>query len=415
MDFDDTAELAAFRSEARTWLEAHAQLRTGDGRDWARGPMSVPPDQSAAYLGRCRDWQRTLYDGGWAGLTWPVEWGGRGLTGAHSIVFNQEAAAFDVSTGFIGAAQQLVGPALLRHGTDEQKREHLPPLLRGDVLWCQLFSEPGAGSDLAALSTRAVLDGDEWIVTGQKVWSSGAQDAQRGILLVRTDPDVPKHQGITMLVLDMDLPGVEVRPLVQATGAAHFNEVFLDEVRVPADRVIGEVHGGWTVARTVLASEAGMIGGASAHSGYDALLRLARERGRTDDPLVRIELADVWMRERILRFMGWRMQTAVVAKRGRPPDPSVLKNFFTRSLSRRLDLAVALDGARGMLWEDDAGGAGNDEGDGYWPRQLVMQFASRIGGGTEEVHCNNIGERALGLPHEPRTDRDVPWSQLPRS
>jgi alkylation response protein AidB-like acyl-CoA dehydrogenase len=230
----------------------------------------------------------------------------------------------------------------------------------------------------------------------------------------------------------MHAPGVEVRPLVQATGASHFNEVFLDEVRVPVDRVIGEIDEGWTVARTVLASEAGMIGGAGQHSGFDALLGLARSRGRTGDPLVRRELADVWMRERILKFLGWRMQTAVISKRGKPPDPSVIKNFYTKSLSKRLDLAVAMEGAYGLLWGDgkavEASGVGGtaSEGEpvgeseagaepGYWPRQLVMQFASKIGGGTEEVHRNNIGERALGLPREPSADHDLPWSQLPKS
>ncbi len=411
MDFDDTPAQAEFRREARAFLEAHAQPKTGTDADWSRGAMATDPDEVDAYVERCRDWQRTLFDNGWAGITWPKEYGGRGGSPAESIIFNQEAAAFDVTTGFIGAAQQLVGPPLMRFGTDEQKQRFLPPLLRGDEIWCQLFSEPGAGSDLAALATRAVRDerpDGDWIVEGQKVWTSGAQHAQWGILLARTDPDAPKHKGITFLLVDMGSTGIEIRPLVQATGLSHFNEVFLTGVRVPAGQVVGEVGGGWTVARTTLASEAGMIGGSGQTSNFQAVLALARECGRTTDPLVRQRLADVYARERILKFHQMRMQTAIMHRRGNPPDPSVLKNFFTASLARRVDLAVELLGAGGML------AAGDAFQDGFWQKQCMGQFASRIGGGTTEVHRNMIGERALGLPREPSTDKDLPWRDLPR-
>lgn len=403
MDFDDTPEEAEFRARARAFLEAHATLRTGTDADWSRGAMADDPAQAAAYVEQCREWMRTLYDNGWAGLAWPKVFGGQGGTPAQQIIFNQEAAAFDVTTGFVGAAQQLVGPPLMRHGSPEQQQRYLGPLLRGDELWCQLFSEPGAGSDLAALATRAVRDGDEWVVNGQKVWTSGAQHADFGILLARTDPDAPKHKGITFFVVDMRTPGIEVRPLVQATGLSHFSEVFLSDVRIPTEHVVGEVHGGWAVARTVLASEAGMIGGAGQTSTFDAVLALARACGRTDEPLVRQRLADVYARERILKFLGMRMQTAVMHKRGTPPDPSVLKCFFAESLSRRVELAVELEGAAGMLAGGDA------PQDGFWQRQCMGQFAARIGGGTNEVHHNMIGERALGLPAEPRADKDQPW------
>lgn len=409
MDFDDTPEEAEFRREVRAFLEAHAQLKTGTDADWSRGGVSEDPAEVAEYLERCRAWQRTLFDNGWAGITWPKEYGGRGGTPAESIIFNQEASKFDVTTGFIGAAQQLVGPPLLRFGTEEQKARYIPSMLKGDELWCQLFSEPGAGSDLAALATRAVRDGDEWVVTGQKVWTSEAQHADFGILLARTDPDVPKHKGITFFIVDMRSPGIEIRPLVQATGLSHFNEVFLTEVRIPAGNVVGEVNGGWAVARTTLASEAGMIGGAGQTTTFQAVLALARECGRTGDPVVRQGLADVYIRERILKFHQMRMQTAVMHRRGSPPDPSVLKNFFTQSLSERVDLAIALEGAHGMLAGTDA------PQDGFWQKQHMAQFASRIGGGTNEVHRNMIGERALGLPPEPRADKDVPWRDLPKS
>ncbi len=409
MDFEDTPEEAAFRAEVRSFLEAHASPKTGTDADWSRGGMSNDPHQIAAYLDRCRAWQRTLYDNGWAGIAWPKEFGGRGGTPGESIIFNQEASQFDVTTGFIGAAQQLVGPPILRFGTDEQKKRYIPPMLRGEERWCQLFSEPGAGSDLSALATRAVRDGDEFVVNGQKVWTSEAQHADYGILLARTDPDAPKHKGITFFVVDMHSPGVDIRPLVQATGLSHFNEVFLSDVRVPAENVIGEVNGGWAVARTTLASEAGMIGGAGQTSTFQAVLALARECGRTEDATIRQGLADVYIRERILKFHGMRMQTAVMHRRGIPPDPSVMKNFFAQSLSHRVELAVLIEGAAGMLAESDA------VQDGFWQKQCMAQFASRIGGGTSEVHKNMLGERALGLPPEPRADKDVPWKDLPRS
>src|SRR5690606_36920284 len=207
MDFEDTPEEAAFRAEARAFLEAHAPRRRGDDLSWTKGLLSLDPAEEEAYRERCRAWQRTLYDNGRAGITWPKEYGGRGATPAESIIFNQEAANYAATSGFIAAAQQLVGPPLLAFRTEEQERRSLPPLLRGDELWCQLFSEPGAGSVLESLRARAVRDGAEWIVTGQKVWTSQGQHADFGILLARTDPDAPKHKGITFFVVDMHSPG----------------------------------------------------------------------------------------------------------------------------------------------------------------------------------------------------------------
>src|SRR5690606_2868774 len=318
-------------------------------------------------------------------------------------------ARYDATSGFIGAAQALVGPTLMAHGSPEQQERYLGPLLSGEEWWCQLFSEPGAGSDLAALATRAVRDGDEWVVNGQKVWTSSAQHADFGILLARTDPDAPKHEGITFFIVDMRSPGIEVRPLVQAQGVAHFNEVFLTDVRIPHENVVGEVGGGWKVARTTLRSESSMISGAGQATTFDAVLSTARRCGRTDDPIVRQELARVWTDEHVLRWMGWRTQTAVMTGRKELAlHGSLLKNFFTRALRRRVELGLAIEGAEGMLWADA-------EGEGFWQYQCLNQFASRIGGGTEEVHRNNLGEQALGLPREPAVDRDVPWSATRRS
>ena len=409
MDFEDTPELATFRKEVRSFLDEHASPRHGDERDWSRNGASTDEAVAADFRNRCRDWQHTLYRNGWAGLTWPKEFGGAGLTPAHQIVFASELAKYDATSGFIQAAQGLVGPTLMQHGTPEQQQRYIAPLLAGDEFWCQLFSEPGAGSDLANIATRAVLDGDEWVVNGQKVWNSSAQFADFGILIARTDPDLPKHEGITYFIVDMTTPGIDVRPLVQAQGVAHFNEVFFSDVRIPAANVVGGVGGGWKVTRTTLRSESNMISGAGQATTYNAVLSTARRVGRTDEAVVRQGLAQVYSDELILRWMGWRTQTAVMTGRYELMlHGSLLKNFFTRSLKRRVELGLDLEGPEGML-DDDA------EGNGFWQYQCLNQFASRIGGGTEEVHRNNLGEQALGLPREPSADRDVPWNQTVRS
>jgi len=416
VDFDDTPELAEFRAEVRDFLDAHATQRHGDDRDWSRNGASTDESVATDYRRRCREWQQLLHREGWAGITWPAAFGGRGGTPAQQMVFNQELSRYDATSGFISAAQALVGPTLMKHGTPEQQERYLEPLLAGDEWWCQLFSEPGAGSDLAALATRAELSvgtdaegGDEWVVNGQKVWTSNAQYADFGILVARTDPTVPKHQGLSFFIVDMRSPGIEIRPLVQAQGVAHFNEVFLSDVRIPAEHVVGEIGDGWTVTRTTLRSESSMISGAGQATPFSALLELARRCGATDDARVRQRLAAVYGDELILRWMGWRTQTAVMQGRYELMlHGSLLKNFFTRSFRKRVELALDLQGPEGMLWTDA-------EGDGFWQYQAINQFASRIGGGTDEVHRNNLGEQVLGLPREPSTDRTVPWNQSTRA
>ncbi len=396
------------RAEARAWLEANASLKTPSG-NWSEQHLSIEPGVREDYEARTAEWQRTLFDGGWAGITWPTEHGGRGGTIEQQMIFNQEQAAFDVAQGFFLATIQLVGPPIRQHGTDAQKRRYLRPLLRGDERWCQLFSEPGAGSDLAALSTKAERDGDEFVVTGQKVWNSGAHMADFGILLARTDPAVPKHKGITFFIVDMKSPGIDVRPLVQPTGTAEFNEVFLDEVRIPAENVVGDVDGGWAVARTTLASEAVLISGGSGRGGFDPLIAMVRDRGPVVDRVARQRLADVYARERILKYLGFRFQTAVASGDfASAPHGSVMKLLKTELVTRIGNLATEALGPAGALTDDDA-----YEG-GYWQRQFLNQFATRIGGGTSEVHRNNLAERALGLPREPSNDREIPFKDLPR-
>lgn len=393
----------------QTFLSANAELRRGDDRDWSRNGAATDPVLAEDYRRRCHAWQKLLFDSGWAGLTWPTQFGGRGLGAAQQIIFGQELAAYDATSGFLTAAQALVGPTLMQHGSAAQQERYLAPLLSGEESWCQLFSEPGAGSDLAALATRAVLDRDHWVVNGQKVWTSSAQHANFGILIARTDPDVPKHEGLTYFIVDMRSAGIEVRPLIQAQGVAHFNEVFFSDLRIPETNLVGEVGDGWKVARTTLRSESSMISGAGQATNFAAVLSTARRLERTEDAVLRQELAKVWTNEQVLKWMSWRTQTAVMTgRRELALHGSLLKNFFTRSLAHRVNLAVELEGPEGMLWHDA-------EGDGFWQYQCLNQFASRIGGGTEEVHRNNLGEQALGLPREPALDRDVPWTQTKRS
>jgi alkylation response protein AidB-like acyl-CoA dehydrogenase len=409
MDFDDTPAEAAFRAEVRAFLEANATPKRGDESDWSRNAAATDPEVAEDFRRRCHEWQRTLHDNGWAGIAWPKAFGGRGGTPAEQIIFNQEASKFDVATGFIAAAQALVGSTLMVHGTPEQQARYLDPLLRGDETWCQLFSEPGAGSDLSAIATRAVRDGDEFVVNGQKVWNSSAQHAEFGILITRTNPDVPKHDGISYFIVDMKTPGIDVRPLVQAQGVAHFNEVFLSDVRVPAANVVGEIDDGWKVTRTTLRSESSMISGAGQSTTFVNVIATARRCGRTDDPVMRNELARAWSNEQILRYLSMRTQTAVMnGRKDLMIHGSLLKNFFTRSMAHRVTLALDSEGAEGMLNHDA-------EGDGFWQYQCLNQFASRIGGGTEEIHRNNLSEQALGLPRDTRTDLDVAWKDLPKS
>lgn len=403
----DTPEQAEFRAEVRAFLEANAQPRRV-ASPWAV-TMHRNQDAQRAAFERGRAWQRTLFDHGFAGLTYPVELGGRGGTAWHERIYAEEAAHFDVSSGFVSATIAMLGPTLVQHASDEQRTHYVPRLLSAEYAFCQLFSEPGAGSDLAGLGCRAVRDGDEFVVTGQKVWNSAAQFCNWGMLLVRTNPDVPKHRGITFLLVDMASDGVEARPLVQATGASEFNEVFLHEVRVPVANVVGEIDGGWAPARTVLSNESAFIGGGSIAGGsrYARLLDLADRHGRRSDPTIRQRLADCYARERIVGVMGERILAAVRRREPPPVDPSALKLFTTESRVRSGNTAMAIAGP--------AGPTGDDEVATWIQVELLGRYSISIGGGTNEVQRNNLAERALGLPREPRTDHEVPWKDVPRS
>jgi alkylation response protein AidB-like acyl-CoA dehydrogenase len=398
MDFAETPQEAEFRAEARTWLDEHAPRYASD----------FAKNDDALHVATSKAWQRELYDGGWAGITWPVEYGGRGGTSIEHGIFDQEQAQYGLNTGVFAVGIGMTGPTLIAHGTPEQKQRFLEPLLRGDEVWCQLFSEPGAGSDLAGLSTKAERDGDEFVINGQKVWTSGAHHSDWGILLARTNPDAPKHRGITYFLLDMSTPGIEVRPVRQINGASHFNEVFLTDVRVPIANVVGAVDDGWRAVLTTLSNERTLIGGMS-QSKFDPLLDAARTFGRASDPVVRHELTNAYIRERVLEFLRLRARTA--RSRGLPPGPesSVMKLAISKHLEESGNLGVAILGPEGTLSNGDA------HAGGALQHAFLSQWASRIGGGTEQVQRNIVGERVLGLPGDIRVDKGVPFNQLSRS
>ncbi|XVQ08269.1 acyl-CoA dehydrogenase family protein [Spirillospora sp. CA-255316] len=409
MNHQDTPAREDFRARARAWLAENAPGFAGTVRHrlhFESAPSAEEYEKAEAESVRAAQaWQARLYEGGWAGISWPRACGGRGGTPAEEAVFAEEAAAFDVSVGPLLIGLSMVGPTLMRHGTPEQRAAHLPPLLRGERVWCQLYSEPEAGSDLAALRTRAVRDGDDWVVTGQKVWTSQARTADWAILLARTDLDVPKHKGITYFLLDMRSAGVEVRPLRQMNGSYHFNEVFLDQVRVPAANVVGEAGGGWAVAHTTLAGERAMIGGGGGAKAAE-LLALARERGRDGDPLVRQALARVHTLDEVLRILGLRMRAAL--DRGERPGPegSIMKLLVARRAHQAAELGLAIDGPGGLLAGTDAPGGGDRQ------QQLLSAQGLRVGGGTDSIQRNAVAERILGLPRERAADRDLPFREV---
>jgi alkylation response protein AidB-like acyl-CoA dehydrogenase len=386
-----------YRSRVREWLGANVPPPTA----------GLPP---AEYLRVAKEYQAALFAAGFAGITWPREVGGQGLGQAEQQVFAEEAAELDLPTYPLLIGMGMCGPTLVDLGTPEQKQRYLPPLLRGDEVWCQLFSEPGAGSDVAGLQTRAERTDDGWVLNGQKVWTTNAQWADFGAVLARTDPDQPKHAGITMFVLDMRAPGVTVRPLRDMSGKSPFNEVYLDDVHLPADSVIGEVGRGWQAAVTMLGHERVSIGGSrpsrSAALAFDAVLALARREGATTDPSQRERLAELYAHERALELLNARMRQE--AQAGKPPGArgSVAKLAAAVQLRRAIAVVGELAGADVVAWDpDDGDSAGLAQGINSAP-------ASSIAGGTNEVQHNIIGERILGLPKEPQVDRDVPFREL---
>ncbi len=394
MDFRDSPSEAAFRAEATAFLEAHAprQFRsyTTEGAD-----MEEVFREHVA-------WQKTLAAHGWGALTWPKAYGGRGLGPIEQIIWNEELTKRGAAHSMLAVGIGMAGPTLIAHGTDAQKERFLAKLLHADEVWCQLFSEPGAGSDLASLATRAVRDGDAWLVNGQKTWCSGAQHADFGILIARTDAKLPKHAGITYFLLDMKTPGIEVRPLVEMTGEARFNEVFLSDVRVPDSARLGAIGQGWAITQTTLLHERMAMAGLSSLLDFEALRACVKEHG-DGDPLLRDELARVYAELKCLQLLNARVVTKL--GRGQMPsaETSVMKLALARVMTRAADVALKALGPGALLRH------------GFWQNEFLFAPAWHIAGGTDQVQKNVCAERVLGMPRDPHDTKDVPFDQLPRS
>ena len=393
MDLNDTPEQTQYREKVRAWLEAHKQ----------DAPPRAGSSEDTGYIDARRAWQGKLAEAGLAGVTWPREYGGQGLGPIEQVITNQEIGASGVPGILDGIGLGMLGPCLIAHGTEEQKSRHLGPMLHGDEVWCQLFSEPAAGSDLAAIQARARQNDDgSWTLNGQKVWTTNAQFASFGLLLARTDPDVPKHKGLTMFIVPMDAAGVTVRGLRQISGEAEFNEVFFDDVNLADDSVVGGVGSGWTTALTVLMFERLTIGFGSDSFGSPTRLAetIAADPAAATDPEVRQRLGDIITEMTAVRFIGYRALTAL--SRGQIPGPEagLAKITMVNAAIAAMDLATDVVGPEAL------------DPDSPWSYLTSFLPGLKSAGGTEAILRNTIGERVLGLPTEPRLDKGIPFSEL---
>jgi alkylation response protein AidB-like acyl-CoA dehydrogenase len=408
MNFDDTPEEATFRAAVNAWLTASAPPARNRRGDEARlGP-------SHGDLEKSRAWQAKKAAKGYARITWPKELGGLGGTVIQQVIYNQEEAKFDVpSTYAFSIGLGMCIPTLMAYGSKEMVARYVAPALQGEEIWCQLFSEPAAGSDVAGLRMRAERNGDEWTVNGQKIWTSGAHYADYGLLLTRTDFDAPKHKGLTMFILSMRAPGIEIRPIRQATGGATFNEVFFTDVRIPDSQRLGEVGQGWTVALTTLMHERLAVGGGQGGTiDVKELLALVRKFELEDGPalrnaLVREKLADWYVRSAGLKYTTYRTMTAL--SRGQQPGPeaSIAKVVVASKLQELCAFATELEGEVGALMGVDA------PAHGAFQLGWMSAPGLRIAGGTDEILRNIIAERVLRLPPDIRVDKDIPFNKIP--
>src|SRR5712671_5679704 len=395
MDFKFSAEDEAFRSEFKSWLSANLPKagKAEDGMDFMR-------ESSADDWKRRLEWHKKMHAGGWVGISWPKEYGGRGATLTQQIIYNEELSKVNSPMLVNGIGIGLVGPTLIHWGTEEQKQRYVLKILSADELWCQGYSEPGAGSDVASLQTRAVEEGDYFIVNGQKVWTSDAHHADMCILLVRTDPDAPKHKGISYLLVDMHSPGITVRPLVQITGERGFNEVFFEDVRVPKKNIVGEKNQGWQVAITTLMFERSGVGDPNMNTNQvlelARLAKLIRHNGTSawDDTSVRQRIAQFAAEAAALKYTGYRQITRRL--KGRPPGPegSVMKLGSSELHLRMAKFAMELLGPYSQFEHNAPFALGR----GVWSYRMLGARAYTIAGGTSEIQHNIIGERVLGLP-----------------
>ncbi|MEJ0060432.1 MAG: acyl-CoA dehydrogenase family protein [Terricaulis sp.] len=408
MDFNDAPEEAKFRNEARAFLQATLKLKA-DETERLQKRLS-----ERDYLKAARAYQKQKAEAGFAGITWATEQGGRGLPPIYSVIFGQEEAKFDAPSAPFAIGLGMCIPTLIAFANDETKQRYVSPALKGDEIWCQLFSEPSAGSDVASLKMRAVKDGDDWIVNGQKVWTSGAHYSDYGLLLTRTNPDVAKHKGLTMFFLDMKSPGVEVRPIHQMSGGSNFNEVYFTDVRIPDAQRLGEVGGGWGAALVTLMNERLAVGG-SMGPDYQEIIALARtlpapsgQGTLLQDSAFRQKLADWVVRAEGYKLAKFRTMTAL--SKGQMPGPE-------SSIGKVINANQMLDIANSALEGLDHYGIISDEGlapmEASFQQSYMWAPGLRIAGGTDEILKNIIAERVLGLPQDVRVDKDVAFKDLP--
>jgi alkylation response protein AidB-like acyl-CoA dehydrogenase len=365
----------SFRDELRTWLDANHPGREPEGDD-------------AGFTFR-RAWQRKLHDAGWAGVSWPTEYGGRGATLVEQAIYNEEFVRAQAPSAANVLGLAMGGPTVIAHGSEEQKRRYLEPILSAEEIWCQGFSEPGSGSDLASVKTKAVRDGDDWLVTGQKVWTTLAHHAKWCMLVARTDPDAPKHQGLTYFLMDMEQDAVQVRPLRQITGEAEFNELFMEEARVPVDNIIGGEGNGWAVAITTLMHERATLAfglQVAVKLSLRQLVEAATESGAAADPQVRDRLAQLYIEAEVLRLNAYRGLTAIMRNGVPGPEGSLGKWQWAEVNQALIELAMDVRGPRAVLQDDT------------WTYRFLRARANSIEGGTTEILKNIVAERVLGLP-----------------
>jgi alkylation response protein AidB-like acyl-CoA dehydrogenase len=401
MDFNDTPDEAAFRAEARTFLQANAEPKSR-----AR-PVLRLGDLGGDAVAQCKAWQAKKADAGFAAITWPKRFGGREASPILQVIYHQEEENYAVPRGLFEIGLGMCIPTMMAYAQPEQLDRYVRPALRGEEVWCQLFSEPAGGSDLAALRTRAERDGDDWIINGQKIWTSGAHLSDFGIIVVRTDPNVPKHAGLSFFFLDMRAPGIEIRPIHQMSGASHFNEVFFTDVRVPDAQRLGAVGQGWQVSLTTLMNERLAVGEVHRPDVED-LLELARALMLSGNGAVRERIADWYARTQGLKFTRFRTMTAL--SRGQTPGPenSIHKLVNASKLQDIASYGLDLMGMAGLVMDDDLA-----EAYAMFQQALLSSPSARIAGGSDEILRNIIAERVLGLPADIRVDKDRPFSQVP--
>jgi alkylation response protein AidB-like acyl-CoA dehydrogenase len=410
MNFDDTPAEAEFRLQARDWIQANAPRALHD--ELAAAGFGQPALRSTDLMTAAKAWQKRKYEGGWACLHWPREYGGRGASPIERVIWEQEEGVFTKLSRIFIIGHGMCGPTMMAFAAEPHKRRLLPSLASGEDVWCQMFSEPVAGSDLAGLRTRAERRGDHWVVNGQKIWTSGAHQSDYGILLTRTDPEVPKHDGLTMFFVDMKSPGIEIRPIKQANGQSHFNEVFFNDLRVPDDQRLGEVGSGWRVSLNTLMNERLSIGAGMA-TGFPELFDLCCRLDTGDglaieDRSVRSKLATWAVRASGLRYTGYRSISALSKGETPGPENAIGKLVAGQTLQEIAMFALDLQGEAGVLTD-----AALTEAGGTFQAMLLRSPATRIEGGTDEILRNIIAERVLGLPADMRADRGMPFSRIP--